>query len=282
MKLVGIELGFNSNMLCSYFFGVDFIQKEVFEPDTPVFTQVISKTFSSIMLERLQSLKKCFLPYSNNDYIEEIRLREVLKSSIPSLTNENISLIINSLSFTIPASKDIPFRQIKISEFMSIFDNSDFSVIKIENPIKVPNVNIIPSNPIVNTETSPICETFIVKPRDYNWEKRVISKVYRVHGPLLANFRLSDFNKSGSLTLEVFHYTLRKSMEWLSDEEIYFLVDLGIREAGCIDTKRTEDVLKNYSQYSESKSISYAWFPSGEQYNISYTYFVLVLEKLSN
>ena len=108
-----------------------------------------------------------------------------------------------------------------------------------------------------------------------------MSNVFKVHKPLLANLRINDYNSQGFLTLEMFHYTLKKSLEWLSNEEINFLINFAIRECGCIDTARTETTKNNLENYRNSESISAVWFPEGEQYNISYLYFILVLSKHS-
>jgi len=125
-----------------------------------------------------------------------------------------------------------------------------------------------------------IQETFKVKPRGYLWERELIEKVFEVKEPLLANFRLNDWNQSGAMTLETFHYTLGKSLPWLSDEEIYFLVELGLRESGSIDERRTQLSREQPERFRMKGSISNAWFPDGEQYNVSYLYFLVVLERL--
>ena len=73
-----------------------------------------------------------------------------------------MSLIVNSLRFTIPPSKDIFFRQIYVPEFMSLFDKTDFAL--------VPKIIIREDKKIEEKkeESKPchICETFLVKPRD--------------------------------------------------------------------------------------------------------------------
>ena len=108
-------------MLSLYFTGVDYVQKQTFSEDTPVMTQVIQSAFTSIVKEKLINIKHCLEPFSQNDYVEEIRLREILKDLLPNLTNENISLIINSLRFNLPPTISLPFRQINLPEFFSIF-----------------------------------------------------------------------------------------------------------------------------------------------------------------
>lgn len=277
MKRYGAELAIETEALCPYFQGVDFVEKQDFSPHEPVISQLISRTLTSLATQNFQQLKKSLLQYSHNDYIEEIHLRETFKYSLPSITNENLSLFINSLKLTIPASLQVPFRQINLPEFFSLFDNSPVTV------LSRPNTKEKEDDKKINDDKKQywICENFCVKYRDYNWEKDLIRKTFDVSVPLLANFRINDYNKSGALTLEVFHYTLKKSLPWMSDEEIFFLVDLGIRESGSIDERRTSDIKLDIESYKVSQTISAAWFPTGEQYNISYLYFIIVLERLS-
>ena len=277
VKRYGNELAFDSETLCQYFIDLDFVEKQTFEYGKPVLDQLVSKTINNIILDKLQSLKKCLKSFTNRDYIEEIRLREVLKSVFPEFTNENISLLINSLRFTILPNREIPFRQINLPEFMSLFDNSEVLI----QANSITAAKALPSSNKIETFPS-ISETFLIKPRDYSWEKALISKVYEVYKPLLANFRLSDTSNIGALTLEAFHFVLKKSLEWLNNEEIYFLVELGIRECGSIDVTRTENIQKDLKKYQESETISAAWYPEGDQYSISYMYFIVVLEKLSH
>ena len=274
MKRYGSELGFNSRAISQYFEGLEVVEQQFYERDVSVLQQVVSKTVRNFVRDKLYALKKCLQPFMSHNHIEEIRLREVLRSVIPTLTNENISLIINSLKFTIPANSAFPFRQINITEFIALFDNSEFSILPTAVEVPLPLAAALPAS-------HSISESFLVKPRDYNWEKTLISRVCEVHQPLLANMRINDYNSSGGVSLEVFHYTLRKSLEWLTDEEVFFLTELGIRECGCIDVQRTEDIRRNINKHRESETISAAWYPDGEQYNISYIYFFVVLERLA-
>lgn len=274
MKKYGNVLGFSSQAISQYFAGLVTVEKQYFESDLPVLNQILAKVIRGFVSDKLLALKKCLIPFVNRDYIEEIRLREVFTSVIPEFTNENISLIVNSLKFTIAPFNEVPFRQINIPELISLFDNSDFSILP--SAVQVP----LPP-PLPSPATSTISESFLVKPRDYTWEKSIISKVFQVSQPLLANFRINDYNQSGALTLEVFHYALKKSLGWLGDEEIFFIVGLALRECGCIDEQRSFNMKKDLRSYHEGQSISAAWFPEGDQYNISYIYFFVVLEKLS-
>ena len=268
------ELKTNSSMLSLYFTGVDYVQKQTFSGDTPIMTQVIQSAFTSIVKEKLINIKHCLEPFSQNDYVEEIRLREILKALLPNLTNENISLIINSLRFNLPATSLLPFRQVNLPEFFSIFDpDSEINIPPTEKPV----VEAVITR---KDEVSVLVqESFKVKPRDYSWEQGLISQVFQVSDALLCNFRINDWNRSGALTLETFHYTLVKSLTWLDTEQINFLIDLAIRECGSIDEARTAKA-KYYPESVPPESISRALFPNGEQFNISYVYFLIVLEKL--
>lgn len=275
MKAVGSELFYNGHVLSLYFTGVDFVEQQKYEADIPIMYQVVQSMLISIIREKLLAIRKCLEPFTNKDYVEEIRLREVLKIILPSLTNENISLFINSLRLTLPPSSTIPFRQINIPEFLNLFDpNNEVTIPMLEKPAEIMNETIR------NPENLFIQETFRVRPRDYSWEKQLLRRVFEVKEPLLCNFRLNDWNQSGAMTLETFHYTLGKSLQWLNDEEIYFLVDLAVRECGSIDETRTLLAREQPDRFRVKGSISNAWYPDGEQFNISYLYFLVVIEKL--
>lgn len=275
MKAVGKDLFCNGHVLSLYFTGIDFVEPQNFQSDQPIMFQVVQNMLISIVREKLLTIRKCLEPFSNKDYVEEIRLREVLKVILPSLTNENISLFINSLQLTLPPSITIPFRQINIPEFLNLFDpNYEIVIPVLEKPAETVNEGIR------NSENYWIQETFKVRPRDYSWEKQVLRRVFEVKEPLLCNFRLNDWNHSGAMTLETFHYTLGKSLQWLNDEEIYFLVDLAVRECGSIDETRTLMAREQPDRFRVQGSISNAWFPNGEQFNVSYLYFLVVIEKL--
>jgi hypothetical protein len=267
------DLKVNTGILSLYFVGVDFVEKQNFSSDRPVVDQVLQRTFFEIIREKLMNLKKCLQPFIQNDYVEEIRLREVLKVLVPSLTNENVSLFLNSLRFSLQPSFSSPFRQINVPEFLNLFDpNQEISIPPNEKPLK----NDLPRT---FESFSTVQETFKVHPRDYLWEKQIISQVFAVSQPLLCNFRIYDWNHSGALTLETFHFVLVKSLNWLDNEKINFLVDLALRECGSIDDSRTLMMRgKDFEEFRES--ISKAWFPDGEQFNISYVYFLVVLERL--
>ncbi|CAG9318745.1 unnamed protein product [Blepharisma stoltei] len=273
MKLYDIELGMDSTGLAEYFSDIEVLStQEDLQGNSPALTQILKKAVGEMITERLLNVKRALEANGDNHYIEEIRLREVLAYSLPQLSNENISLIINSLKYTILPSYENPFRRIYIPELMSLINGSDYELSfkkKEETKIDI-------------EEQKPIdFGNFVVKPKDWNWEIGVLRKIYCRYRELIANLKIADWEKKGFLTLEQFHWALKVSMDWLTDEEIFFLVGYAIREAGCLDEKRTGDARRDLYEYqTTSVTISRAMFPEGEQYNISYLYFMVSIERL--
>lgn len=159
MKLYDIELGMDSQMLLAYFYDIE-VSAANNDPltENSFLSQALKKALNEIVTERLFSLRQALEAGASNNYIEEIRLREVLAYSLPSLSNENISLIVNSLKYSLLPSMENPFKRIYIPEFIGLLNNSDFEL----SLVKKEEVK----QEIIEETKKPEIGEFIVKPKD--------------------------------------------------------------------------------------------------------------------
>ena len=61
MKRQNNDLGMVSELLCEYFLGIDSAETDVYHSEAPVLDQLLEKTLQSMVLDKLQAIKKCLL-----------------------------------------------------------------------------------------------------------------------------------------------------------------------------------------------------------------------------
>ena len=268
-KKQGVSIAVESSKLMKYLEDIEFSPPESSNSSPQ---KVIQNFLSSVVSDKLLQTKRNLLMHSRNEFVDELRFREVLNWSMPSLSYSEVTSIINSLSYKLPPDSSVPFTQIYIPEFISLFSKKSFTI-NIEQ--KQPQPSTHPQEP-----EEPVVEEFIL-PKDRVWELQVLKKLNYRSKELLANFRIADSEKCGSLTLEQFHWVVFTSCPWLSKAEVFYLCDLAVREAGVVDEKATLKVKENLTEYTErAKTISRALFPDGRQFRVSYLYFLVVVEKI--
>jgi hypothetical protein len=127
----------------------------------------------------------------------------------------------------------------------------------------------------------------ILAQRGPEWEQALYTKLKSAlttasqlsMAPLLAAFHKVDQDRRKVLSLDRFHWTLKQVLPFLSDGEIYHLVQVALEVAGTVDERKTAEVRKMLADYLETtKTINRALYPDGSQYVISYTFFTVHLE----
>ena len=272
---------------------------------------VVELALMDILRAQMANLKQVLISENGSDSISEKHIRKTLKSTTPSLTHQNVSLLLNSLLLIDPPIRGRPFRIYSATELVALL--SDWQSVQLAGippfptaalpQVSVAKENIAPASP-AQTPSSPISQTQpVVIPRkeggkvgeaallgrrDVDWEVSLFRKLKEsltaaagsfTIRPLLEVFQKVDGEGKKVMHLDRFHWTLKMGLTFLTDSEIYHLVQIALEVSSSLDDRKTTETRLNLPEYLEiSHTISRALYPDGSQYMISYTFFLMNLE----
>jgi len=264
---------------------------------------VVEMALRDMLSAQLTTLKRLLVSETGTDAVTEKHIRRVMQAYTPSLTPHNMSLLLNSLTLVDPPVRGRPFRNFSATEIITALSN--WEAVQLGAIPLFPDLN--PQQQMVKPATMPapappstepalvqvhqrqgtVGQPALLAQRGAEWEQALYTKLKAALSPsnrfsmdpLLAAFHKVDQDHRKVLSLDRFHWTLKQVLPFLSDAELYHLLQVALDVAGTVDERKTAEVRKGLADYLEtSKTINRVLFPDGSQYVVSYTFFTVHLE----
>lgn len=264
---------------------------------------VVEMALRDMLSAQMTALKRLLVSESGADAVTEKHIRRIMQEQTPSLTPQNVSLMLNSLTLVDPPVRGRPFRNFSATEIITTLSNWEavqlgaiplFPDLNPQQQALKPAPQPLTANPApalpapqAQSNVWTIGQPAILAQRGPEWEQALYTKLKSAlttanqlsMAPLLAAFHKVDQDHRKVLSLDRFHWTLKQVLPFLSDGEIYHLVQVALEVAGTVDERKTAEVRKMLADYLETtKTINRVLYPDGSQYVISYTFFTVHLE----
>lgn len=304
IRLVGQELAFEGARFTPFIDGYGG-EGRLVPGEKSQLGNVVEMALRDMLSAQMTALKRLFVSENGVDAVTEKHIRRVMQTHTPSLTPQNVSLLLNSLSLVDPPVRGRPFRNFSATEIITVLSN--WETVQLGAIPLFPDLN--PQQQMLKPATLPTSAQSSAEParltaevqqkqwtvgqpallaqRGADWEQALYTKLKAALSPsnrlsmdpLLAAFHKVDQDHRQVLSLDRFHWTLKQVLPFLSDAEIYHLLQVALDVAGTVDERKTAEVRKGLADYLEtSKTINRVWFPDGSQYVVSYTFFAVHLE----
>lgn len=304
IKLVGGELAFEGSRFVGLIEGFAG-EGRLIPGNKSQLGNVVETALRDMLSAQLASLKRLLVSETGSDSVTEKHIRRIMQLHTPSLTPQNVSLLLNAMTLVDPPVHGRPFRNFSATEVLNVLSNWEsvelgsippfpgipslqdkLKTVQLTNQSSGVSVGPVPVV-AVDQQQWTIGQPALIPPHGPDWEQSLYTKLHSALSPsgslslqpLHSAFHKVDQEHLNVLSLDRFHWVLKHVFPFLSDGEVYHLVQVALETAGSVNERKTADIRKNLGDYLENvKTINRVLFPDGSQYVISYTFFCMHLE----
>lgn len=246
----------------------------------------LDRIYREVLGDKLSQFRKAVEVCSVDQYVDEYNLRHVIAGVFPVLQANEVSLLLSSIPHVLPPEISEPHRRFYVLDVYDLIAQAQIP----RGPLKLPPEAFVAKSPAEDVKDAevppaplPISQVCLER-RDWQWEAAIIKKLGGVDlSALLRNFSNIEVEGTGQLSLERFHWVLVKSLPFMSQDEIFFIVHFAVQLHGKPNSMRTQAAQAQLGDFlAASHTISARLFPDGTQYDISYGIFLLEIEKLAS